>query len=148
MDTGLCRAAGFNFHGSTVDWTEQEAGWWQFNIYKNPWMTIDMNLLINILSQICFQTNGFFRFIDGWSMTFANWAPGEPSTDRPCVYVDVDGSWKTAFCNETMNSACLQSSGKLKSYSHGRCRKVLGINCCSLFLANAYYLKRIWRGII
>ena len=59
------------------------------------------------------QTGGYFRFINGWHLTMANWAPGEP-TDNSCVYLDVDGMWKTGLCNMTMNSACLQSSGTAK----------------------------------
>ncbi|KAM3850436.1 macrophage mannose receptor 1-like [Diretmus argenteus] len=56
------------------------------------------------------ETGGYFRYVDGWPMSLSNWYPGEPSTDQPCVYLDVDGSWKTAFCNQTMNSACMQST--------------------------------------
>ncbi|KAF7668435.1 hypothetical protein LDENG_00014620 [Lucifuga dentata] len=56
------------------------------------------------------QTQGYFRYIDGWHMNFANWAAGEPSSNQPCVYLDVDGTWKTAFCNQTMSSVCMQST--------------------------------------
>ncbi|XP_037642855.1 macrophage mannose receptor 1b isoform X1 [Sebastes umbrosus] len=56
------------------------------------------------------QTNNYFRYIDGWHLNSANWAEGEPSRDKPCVYLDVDGKWKTAFCNRTMNSVCMQST--------------------------------------
>uniref|UniRef100_A0A667X6X6 Mannose receptor, C type 1b n=1 Tax=Myripristis murdjan TaxID=586833 RepID=A0A667X6X6_9TELE len=55
------------------------------------------------------KTDGYFKYIDGWRLDFTNWYPGEPSRDRSCVYVDVDGTWKTAFCNQTMNSVCMQS---------------------------------------
>ncbi|KAM8838452.1 macrophage mannose receptor 1-like isoform 2-T2 [Synchiropus picturatus] len=56
------------------------------------------------------QTAGYFRFIDGWHLNFANWAESEPSKDRSCVYLDVDGKWRTAHCNLTMNSVCKQST--------------------------------------
>ncbi|XP_078120279.1 macrophage mannose receptor 1-like isoform X1 [Sander vitreus] len=56
------------------------------------------------------QTGGFFRYIDGWHLNAANWAEGEPSRDQPCVYMDVDGKWRTAFCNRTMNSVCMLST--------------------------------------
>ncbi|KAM3850433.1 macrophage mannose receptor 1-like [Diretmus argenteus] len=56
------------------------------------------------------ETGGYFRYVDGWHMSLSNWYPGEPSRDRPCVYLDVDGSWKTAFCSQTMNSVCMQST--------------------------------------
>ncbi|KAM7379550.1 hypothetical protein PAMP_005096 [Pampus punctatissimus] len=56
------------------------------------------------------QTNNYFRYIDGWHLNYASWAEGEPRRNRPCVYMDVDGKWKTAFCNETMKSVCMQST--------------------------------------
>ncbi|XP_041804547.1 macrophage mannose receptor 1-like [Chelmon rostratus] len=56
------------------------------------------------------QTNGYFRYIDGWHLQITSWAEDEPSRERPCVYVDVDGTWRTAFCNQTMNSVCIQTT--------------------------------------
>uniref|UniRef100_UPI0037E74650 macrophage mannose receptor 1-like n=1 Tax=Semicossyphus pulcher TaxID=241346 RepID=UPI0037E74650 len=56
------------------------------------------------------QTDGYFRYVDGWHLNFAGWAEDEPKKDLPCVYLDVDGNWRTAFCNRTMNSICMQSS--------------------------------------
>lgn len=61
---------------------------------------------------VCSQTSGYFRFTDSWHMTISQWGMEEPSKDRPCVYVDVDGKWKTAYCNETMNSVCMKHTGK------------------------------------
>ncbi|KAK0141881.1 hypothetical protein N1851_020454 [Merluccius polli] len=40
--------------------------------------------------------------------------PGEPTCDKSCVYLDVDGTWMTAFCNMTKNSACMQSAGTVR----------------------------------
>ncbi|XP_039999154.1 macrophage mannose receptor 1-like [Xiphias gladius] len=56
------------------------------------------------------QDGGYFRYSDGWHLTFSSWGEGEPSRNLPCVYLDVDGKWKTALCNRTMNSVCMQSS--------------------------------------
>uniref|UniRef100_A0A673AFI2 Macrophage mannose receptor 1-like n=1 Tax=Sphaeramia orbicularis TaxID=375764 RepID=A0A673AFI2_9TELE len=56
------------------------------------------------------QTGGFFRYVDGWHLNFANWAEGEPKQNKPCVYLDLNGKWRTAFCNQTMNSVCIQST--------------------------------------
>ncbi|KAM9323118.1 LOW QUALITY PROTEIN: macrophage mannose receptor 1-like [Pholidichthys leucotaenia] len=56
------------------------------------------------------QTKGYFRYTDGWHLSSANWAELEPSNDKPCVYIDVDGKWRTSFCNRTMNSVCMQST--------------------------------------
>ncbi|TKS79617.1 Macrophage mannose receptor 1 [Collichthys lucidus] len=56
------------------------------------------------------QTQGYFKYIDNWHLSTTNWAEDEPSRGKPCVYVDVDGKWRTAYCNETMNSVCMQST--------------------------------------
>lgn len=67
------------------------------------------------LIHLCFQTNGYFRYIDGWRMTFTRWGEDEPSMDRPCVYMDLDGKWKTAYCNQTIKSVCMKSTGMKKT---------------------------------
>ncbi|KAM4727964.1 macrophage mannose receptor 1-like isoform 2-T2 [Anableps anableps] len=56
------------------------------------------------------ETQGYFKFVDGWHLSSSNWAENEPSRDKPCVYIDVDGKWRTALCNQTMNSVCMQST--------------------------------------
>lgn len=63
-------------------------------------------------SGLFFQTQGYFRWMDGWPLSLARWAPGEPSRDRSCVYLDVEGTWKTALCNHTYPSVCKQSTGE------------------------------------
>ncbi|XP_053185960.1 macrophage mannose receptor 1-like [Scomber japonicus] len=70
-------------------------------------MTLKAPLWIGLNKE---KTNGYFRYIDGWNLNLASWAPGEPRKDQPCVYMDVDGKWRTASCNLTMNSVCLQST--------------------------------------
>ncbi|XP_056277836.1 macrophage mannose receptor 1b isoform X2 [Pseudoliparis swirei] len=82
---------------------------------RNEWTQAYVELLaMNLKTPLWFglnkQVSGYFRYIDGWHMHSACWAEGEPSRDRPCVYLDVDGKWKTAFCNLTMNSVCMQST--------------------------------------
>lgn len=62
---------------------------------------------------LCFQTNGYFKYIDGWQMKFTHWGDDEPRQDQPCVYIDVDGKWKTASCNQTFNSVCMTSTGTI-----------------------------------
>ncbi|KAK1879139.1 Macrophage mannose receptor 1 [Dissostichus eleginoides] len=62
--------------------------------------------------QLNHKTNGYFRYIDGWFLKFSHWGKNEPSRDRPCVYVDVDGKWKTADCKQIMNSVCMKSTGE------------------------------------
>uniref|UniRef100_A0AAZ3SL44 Mannose receptor, C type 1b n=1 Tax=Oncorhynchus tshawytscha TaxID=74940 RepID=A0AAZ3SL44_ONCTS len=58
------------------------------------------------------ETQGYFRWMDGWPLSMDQWAQDEPSRDRPCVYLDVEGTWKTALCNHTYPSVCKQSPGK------------------------------------
>ncbi|XP_038573590.1 macrophage mannose receptor 1-like [Micropterus salmoides] len=83
---------------------------------RNEWSQAYVELLaLNLKSPIWIGlnkvlTNGYFRFIDGWHLSFSHWGENEPSGDRPCVYVDVDGKWKTAVCNQTMNSVCMKST--------------------------------------
>ncbi|XP_072296915.1 macrophage mannose receptor 1b [Eucyclogobius newberryi] len=77
-------------------------------------MTVKAPLWIGLNKK---QTNGFYRYIDGWYMKFATWAEGEPQQDKPCVYMDVDGKWKTAFCNTTMKSVCLQTTDVAPTHS-------------------------------
>ncbi|XP_063741471.1 macrophage mannose receptor 1-like isoform X2 [Eleginops maclovinus] len=56
------------------------------------------------------QTAGYFRFIDGWPITFTKWARGEPSSIRSCVVVDLDGKWITTNCNRNLNGICMKST--------------------------------------
>uniref|UniRef100_A0A8C7RAM9 Mannose receptor, C type 1b n=1 Tax=Oncorhynchus mykiss TaxID=8022 RepID=A0A8C7RAM9_ONCMY len=58
------------------------------------------------------ETQGYFRWMDGWPLSMDRWAQDEPSRDRPCVYLDVEGTWKTALCNHTYPSVCKQSPGE------------------------------------
>ncbi|XP_068593729.1 macrophage mannose receptor 1b [Cebidichthys violaceus] len=82
---------------------------------RNEWTQayvelLAMNLKAPLWIGLNKQISGYFRYVDGWHLTSTSWAVGEPSQDRPCVYLDVDGKWKTAFCNRTMNSVCKQST--------------------------------------
>ncbi|KAM8728032.1 macrophage mannose receptor 1-like isoform 2-T2 [Acanthopagrus schlegelii] len=56
------------------------------------------------------ETGGYFRYIEGWRITITNWDYNEPRMDQPCVYVDVDGKWKTADCNRKMKSICMKTT--------------------------------------
>uniref|UniRef100_A0AAQ5XYV6 Mannose receptor, C type 1b n=1 Tax=Amphiprion ocellaris TaxID=80972 RepID=A0AAQ5XYV6_AMPOC len=83
---------------------------------RNEWMQVYVELLAFSLKAPLWiglnkmQTNGYFRFVDGWHISHPYWGENEPSTNRACVYVDVDGKWKTADCNQTMNSVCMKST--------------------------------------
>ncbi|KAK3546334.1 hypothetical protein QTP70_025673, partial [Hemibagrus guttatus] len=56
------------------------------------------------------ETDGYFRWIDNWRLNMENWDHGEPKSNRTCVYVDVDGKWKTAYCDQKFYSICKKST--------------------------------------
>ncbi|KAM3604133.1 uncharacterized protein V6R79_006931 [Siganus canaliculatus] len=94
-----CEVDKGNLAGLRNEWTQAYVELLAMNLKTPIWIGLNKQ-----------QTGGYFKYIDGWHMNFANWAEGEPSRDKPCVYLDVDGTWKTAFCNETMNSVCMQTT--------------------------------------
>ncbi|XP_072544238.1 macrophage mannose receptor 1-like [Salminus brasiliensis] len=56
------------------------------------------------------KTHGYYLWADNWHLRMEQWAPNEPKRDHPCVYVDVDGMWKSAQCNQTYYSLCKKST--------------------------------------
>ncbi|XP_042353142.1 macrophage mannose receptor 1-like isoform X2 [Plectropomus leopardus] len=83
---------------------------------RNEWTQAYVELLsLNLKTPLWIglnkdKTDGYFKYMDGWHLNSASWAEGEPSRDKPCVYLDMDGKWKTEYCNRTMNSVCMQST--------------------------------------
>uniref|UniRef100_A0A3P9CYI8 Mannose receptor, C type 1b n=1 Tax=Maylandia zebra TaxID=106582 RepID=A0A3P9CYI8_9CICH len=69
------------------------------------------------LFHVSILINGSFRYVDGWHLIFSRWGTNEPRKDRSCVYMDVDGKWKTAHCNETLMSVCMKSTDVLPTES-------------------------------
>ncbi|XP_067302919.1 macrophage mannose receptor 1-like [Pseudorasbora parva] len=66
---------------------------------KEPlWIGLNSNL-----------TSGRYRWVDNWLMRYSKWATGEPKNNLACVYIDTDGDWKTATCNNTYYSLCKRS---------------------------------------
>ncbi|XP_035375925.1 macrophage mannose receptor 1-like [Electrophorus electricus] len=55
------------------------------------------------------ETEGYFRWIVNLHLTMDRWDHSEPK-GNPCVYVDVDGKWKTSHCNQTYYSICKKSA--------------------------------------
>ncbi|KAM7400356.1 hypothetical protein PAMA_004850 [Pampus argenteus] len=94
-----CEGDKANLASLRNDWTQAYVELLAMNLKAPLWIGLNKN-----------QTNNYFRYIDGWHLNYAGWAEGEPRKNRPCVYMDVDGKWKTAFCNETMKSVCMQST--------------------------------------
>ncbi|TNN55461.1 Macrophage mannose receptor 1 [Liparis tanakae] len=58
------------------------------------------------------ETAGYFRYIDGWRIVRTNWGSRQPRPNRPCVFVDLEGKWNTADCDQKMSSVCMKSTGK------------------------------------
>lgn len=110
----------FKWHCRIVKWGQShfqdagskvfQAGWSKGQTHWN-WLSLQKNFT-------CFQTGGYFRFPESWHLKFSHWASDEPSRDRPCVYIDVDGKWKTAYCNTTMNSVCMKYTGTSSTRTH------------------------------
>ncbi|NWH57210.1 MRC1 protein, partial [Geococcyx californianus] len=76
-------------------------------------------------------TRGHYTWSDRRRSRYYNWASGEPNKNTACVYIDLDGFWKTASCNETFLPLCKQSHelipteppqlpGKCPEPKHGR----------------------------
>nr|XP_046265197.1 macrophage mannose receptor 1-like [Scatophagus argus] len=94
-----CEGEKANLASLRNEWTQAYVELLAMNLKAPVWIGLNKN-----------KTGGYFRYIDGWHLSFASWAEGEPTRNQPCVYVDVDGKWKTAFCNQTMNSVCMQTT--------------------------------------
>uniref|UniRef100_A0A3P9CYJ1 Mannose receptor, C type 1b n=1 Tax=Maylandia zebra TaxID=106582 RepID=A0A3P9CYJ1_9CICH len=88
---------------------------------RNEWTQAYVELLaLNLKAPLWFglhKINGSFRYVDGWHLIFSRWGKNEPSKDRSCVYMDVDGKWKTTHCNETLMSVCMKSTDVLPTES-------------------------------
>uniref|UniRef100_A0A674I4S8 C-type lectin domain-containing protein n=1 Tax=Terrapene triunguis TaxID=2587831 RepID=A0A674I4S8_9SAUR len=54
-------------------------------------------------------TDGYYKWTDNRRIKYSNWARGEPKQKIACVYLDLDGTWKTASCDENYFSVCKQS---------------------------------------
>ncbi|XP_049454403.1 macrophage mannose receptor 1b [Epinephelus fuscoguttatus] len=94
-----CESEKANLASLRNEWTQAYVELLAMNLKTPLWIGLNKQ-----------QTGGYFRYVDGWHLNAAGWGEGEPSRDKPCVYLDVDGKWKTAFCNQTMNSVCMQTT--------------------------------------
>ncbi|XP_050184740.1 macrophage mannose receptor 1-like isoform X1 [Myiozetetes cayanensis] len=55
------------------------------------------------------MTGGYYKWTNNWKIRYTKWASGEPKEKNACVYLDLDGTWKTASCNESYSSVCMIS---------------------------------------
>nr|XP_044990947.1 macrophage mannose receptor 1 [Jaculus jaculus] len=73
--------------------------WMQLLPFNVPvWLALNGNL-----------TNNEYTWTDKWRMRYTNWGADEPKLKSACVYMDVDGYWKTSHCNESFYILCKKS---------------------------------------
>ncbi|XP_056375176.1 macrophage mannose receptor 1-like [Hyla sarda] len=56
------------------------------------------------------KSSDMYHWIDNWKLRYTKWAAGEPKRKNSCVYVDIDGQWKTSSCEETYSAICKQTN--------------------------------------
>ncbi|KAG9476571.1 hypothetical protein GDO78_003227 [Eleutherodactylus coqui] len=56
------------------------------------------------------KTSNMYRWIDNWKLRYTKWAAGEPKKKASCVYIDINGQWKTSSCDENYMSICKQTN--------------------------------------
>ncbi|NXU54453.1 MRC1 protein, partial [Turnix velox] len=92
------------------------------------------------------STQGRYVWSDRRRSRYHNWGSGEPNKNRACVYVDLDGFWKTAFCNETFLSLCKQSNELIPSdppQLPGKCPEPKRGRSWIPFRGHCYYVHTI-----
>lgn len=61
------------------------------------------------------MSHGYYKWIDKRKTNFSKWYYGEPKQKTACVYLDLNGAWKTAPCNEKHFPVCKKSEDVLPS---------------------------------
>uniref|UniRef100_K7FSL5 Mannose receptor C-type 1 n=1 Tax=Pelodiscus sinensis TaxID=13735 RepID=K7FSL5_PELSI len=75
---------------SILDSYSQSFLWLQVSKLGQPvWIGLNSNV-----------TNGFYMWTDKWRVKYSKWASDEPKQNLACVYLDVDGTWKTGSCDD------------------------------------------------
>ncbi|MED6273014.1 hypothetical protein CHARACLAT_002428 [Characodon lateralis] len=94
-----CEAEDAKLTSVRTEWTQAYIELLAMNLKRPLWIGLNKAL-----------TNNYFRYIDGWPMISTYWGNNEPHTDGICVYVDVDGKWKTNNCSQNISSVCMKST--------------------------------------
>ncbi|XP_074430634.1 macrophage mannose receptor 1-like isoform X5 [Larus michahellis] len=96
-------------------------------------------------------TNGKYQWIDRWRLAYSKWSSGEPKQTLACVYLDIDGTWKTASCKEKLFSVCKKSNVTVPTEPPqlpGKCPESRGHKSWIPFHGHCYYFdasrKRSW----
>ncbi|XP_061441866.1 LOW QUALITY PROTEIN: macrophage mannose receptor 1-like [Rhineura floridana] len=96
-----CEQEGFDL-ASILDPFSHSFLWLRLLKFKSPvWIGLNSNV-----------TNGQYAWIDAFKMKYTKWAAGEPKQNFGCVYLDLDGTWKTGSCNENYFPLCKYSDVK------------------------------------
>ncbi|XP_021096156.1 macrophage mannose receptor 1 isoform X3 [Heterocephalus glaber] len=107
--------------------------WLKMQPFNVPvWIGLNSNL-----------TNNDYTWIDKWRMRYNNWAVNEPRVKSACVYLDVDGFWKTSYCNETFYFLCKRSDeipATEPPQLPGRCPES-EVNAWIPFHGHCYYIE-------
>uniref|UniRef100_A0A8C7DZT9 Macrophage mannose receptor 1 n=1 Tax=Naja naja TaxID=35670 RepID=A0A8C7DZT9_NAJNA len=89
--------------------------WLQVLKYKEP-------VWIGLSSQ---ERDAGYKWVSKWRLAYTNWAAEEPRHNTACVYLDIDGYWKTGNCSEKYYSVCEKYNGIVpteKVQSAGKCQ--------------------------
>ncbi|XP_039187522.1 macrophage mannose receptor 1-like [Crotalus tigris] len=86
---------------SIVDPYAESFVWLQVLKYKEP-------VWIGLSSK---ESNGVYKWVSNWRLVYTNWAAEEPMHKTACVYLGIDGYWKTGNCSEKYFSICERYNG-------------------------------------
>ncbi|NXC39026.1 MRC1 protein, partial [Penelope pileata] len=102
--------------------------------YGQPmWIGLNSNL-----------TKGKYQWIDRWRLAYSKWSSGEPKQTLACVYLDTDGTWKTASCKEKLFSVCKKSDVMAPTEPPqlpGKCPESKGHKSWIPFHGHCYYFE-------
>ncbi|KAL7976609.1 hypothetical protein Chor_008558, partial [Crotalus horridus] len=100
---------------SIVDPYAESFVWLQVLKYKEP-------VWIGLSSK---ESNGVYKWVSNWRLAYTNWAAEEPMHKTACVYLDINGYWKTGNCSDKYFSVCERYNGIVpteKPQSAGKCQ--------------------------
>nr|XP_047917806.1 macrophage mannose receptor 1-like isoform X1 [Anser cygnoides] len=108
--------------------------WIQMLKYGKPvWIGLNSNM-----------TGSYYKWIDNWKTKFTKWAAGEPKEKNACVYLDLDGTWRTASCNESYFSVCKISDVVAPTdpaQLPGDCPESAGLQAWIPYHGHCYYIE-------
>ncbi|XP_031470280.1 macrophage mannose receptor 1-like [Phasianus colchicus] len=108
--------------------------WIQIQKYGKPvWIGLNSNI-----------TRSYYKWTDNWKTRFTKWAAEEPKKKNACVYLDLDGTWKTASCKETYFSVCKKSNVVAPTEPaqlSGECPEAADLQAWIPYHGHCYYIE-------